>query len=96
MMLNIDFEVFYDLPLSENESLATCDVNAENSDCKKAETFDLAAQYAEVRICFFDQNQNSSINIFPNLQNNDFWIAEYVVAYDIMTSNTDGELMEVN
>ena len=47
MMLNTDFEVFYELELDE-DSEPQCDVQSDALTCQKAETYDIAAQYAEV------------------------------------------------
>ena len=47
MMLNTDFEVFYELEL-DDDSEPQCDVQSDALTCQKAETYDIAAQYAEV------------------------------------------------
>ena len=47
MMLNTDFEVFYELEL-DDDSEPQCEVQSDALTCQKAETYDIAAQYAEV------------------------------------------------
>ena len=47
IMLNTDFEVFYELELDE-DSQAGCDVQSDALTCQKSETYDIANQYAEV------------------------------------------------
>ena len=61
MMLNTDFEVFYELDL-DGDSQAQCNVQSDALTCQKSETYDIAAQYAEVRQhCQPEQNQNLKI-----------------------------------
>ena len=47
MMLNTDFEVFYELQLNEDAE-AGCDVQSDSLTCAKSETYDKAKEYAEV------------------------------------------------
>ena len=47
MMLNTDFEVFYELDL-DDDSQAQCDVQSDALTCQKSETYDIANQYATV------------------------------------------------
>ena len=47
MMLNTDFEVLYELEL-DDDSQPQCEVQSDALTCQKAETYDIAAQYAEV------------------------------------------------
>ena len=55
MMLNTDFEVFYELDL-DDDSQAQCDVQSDALTCQKSETYDIAAQYAEVRFSHNSSN----------------------------------------
>ena len=93
--MNIDFEVFYNMELDEDDFLSMCDVSAAADECPKSGTYDLAVKYASVsEFHEFLELFNDVTN--PIFQDNALWLADYAAAYDVMTAKTVSTLKEID